>query len=125
MSPGQRRGPATTPAPENAATTTKQVRPESTTARQRQATARPDRVSTGDAQLFDFARAHVARVRARCPQHLLVDEAVWTAAVLVHLAPLPVDRPWLHRRWRSPRGEASWCGGVVGLHLPPQLRGAA
>ncbi len=115
MSPGQRRGPATTPAPENAATTTKQVRPESTTARQRQATARPDRVSTGDAELFEFARAHVARVQARCPQHLLVDEAVWTAAVLAHLAPLPADRPWTRRQWAAARGEPTWAGGAVGL----------
>ncbi len=71
-----------------------------------------------DAHLLDFARAHVARVQARCPQHLLVDEAVWIAAVLVHLAPLDPDRDWSRRRWQASRGEATWLGGVVGMHLP-------
>ncbi len=71
-----------------------------------------------DVDLRDFARAHVARVRARCPQFQQVDEAVWTAAVLAHLAPLPADKPWTRRQWAAARGIPRWAGGAVGMHLP-------
>ncbi len=78
----------------------------------------PRQATIDDADLLDFARAHVARVRKRCPGALPIDIDVWVGAVLAHLAPLPADRPWLRRRWQAPRGEASWVGGRVGLHLP-------
>ncbi len=71
-----------------------------------------------DASLHAFAVAHVQRVRQRCPQARAVDPAVHVAAVISYLQPLPADRAWLHRRWQARRGEGSWLGGAVGLHVP-------
>ncbi len=70
------------------------------------------------AELQAFAVEHVARVRGRCPQFESVYEAMYVALVLEHLRPLDPDRPWLRRRWQAPRGEATWSGGQIGLHLP-------
>jgi hypothetical protein len=37
---------------------------------------------------------HVAAVLERCPEMVVVDQAVWVAAVVAHLEPLPADRAW-------------------------------
>ncbi len=72
-----------------------------------------------DAELRALAVAHVARVRARCPQFASVDEGAQLGVVERHLAPLPADRAWTtRRRWQAPRGEPTWLGGAVGLHVP-------
>ncbi len=88
-------------------------------------TVTPESSLAHDVDLLDFARAHVARVRTRCPQFQQVDEAVWTGVVLAHLAPLPADRPWTRRQWAAARGEPTWTGGAVGMRLPALLRDAA
>ncbi len=74
--------------------------------------------------LLEFARAHVARVRERCPWVRAIDPEVHVACVVAWLQPLPADRHWLRRRWTAPRGDATWCGGAVGLVLPRQRQGA-
>ncbi len=71
-----------------------------------------------DASLHAFAVAHVQRVRGRCPQFRHVDEAAFVAAVISHLAPLSADRPFRRAAAFGRRGEASWIGGAVGLHIP-------
>ncbi len=76
------------------------------------------------AELEAFAVEHVARFRARCPWVRAVDPEVHVAIVVAWLQPLDPDRDWSRRRWQAPRGEATWLGGVVGLHVPEQRRPA-
>lgn len=47
----------------------------------------------------DTARAHVAAVVDRVPEMRDADVDTWVAAVLAHVEPLPLDRPWRIRRW--------------------------
>ncbi len=57
-------------------------------------------------------------VVARTPGFASVDEAVFVPIVVAWLTPLSPDRGWSRRRWQTPRGEATWVGGAVGLHVP-------
>ncbi len=113
------------PTAETAAAVTPQVPDECpTSARQRQAWRALSAVSAGDAELFEFAAAHVDRALTRYPSLRGVDRAMYVGIVEQWMQPLNPGRLWLHRQWAAPRGEASWCGGVVGLHVPAP-RGAA
>ncbi len=71
-----------------------------------------------EAHLRALAVEHVARVRERCPWVRAVDPEVHVACVVAWLQPLPADRPWTRRQWAAARGEPTWAGGVVGLHVP-------
>ncbi len=73
-----------------------------------------DAVSVADPHVF--ALEHVERIRARCPEFVTVDVAVWVALVEAHLQPLDPNRSWLRRRWSAPRSELVCVGGLIGLH---------
>ncbi len=66
----------------------------------------------------DLAVAHVDRALTRYSWLSAVDREMYVGIVEQWLQPLPPDRPWTHRRLHAPRGEASWVGGRVGMHLP-------
>ncbi len=78
----------------------------------------PSTYGLTDVELRVLALEHVERVCQRSPELAHVNKAAFVAAVISHWTPLPADRPWLSRRWQARRGEPSWVGGCVGVHVP-------
>lgn len=50
----------------------------------------------------ELARRHMAAVIERHPPAAAIDDAVWTAAIVQHLEPLPQARAWRRRHWIGP-----------------------
>ncbi len=75
------------------------------------------------ADLRARALEHVEHARRDYPSLRDVDLEVFVAAVERHLEPLAPDRPFRRPRLRGRRGEPSWIGGAVGLHVPRAREG--
>ncbi len=77
-----------------------------------------------DHDLHAQAVEHVDRALREYPSLRGVDRAVYVGIVEQWMQPLNANRSWTRRQWQAPRGEATWCGGPVGLHVPEQRRPA-